>query len=64
MTAVPAAASYRAARIPIDGLHIDVDFQNNYRTFTHSEKKFPDARQYLDGLPRWASSAAPTSRRC
>jgi len=40
---VQAAAGYRAARIPCDGLHIDVDFQDNYRTFTHSEIKFPNA---------------------
>ena len=45
-----AANAYRAAWFPIDGLHIDVDFQNNYRTFTHSEKKFPNARSYLDSL--------------
>ena len=45
-----AANAYRAARIPIDGLHIDIDFQDNYRNFTHSETKFPDARRYLDGL--------------
>lgn len=45
-----AAAGCRAARIPCDGLHIDVDFQNNYRSFTHSERKFPQARQMLDTL--------------
>jgi alpha-glucosidase len=44
------ADAYRAARVPIDGLHIDIDFQDNYRNFTHSEKKFPDAKRYLDGL--------------
>lgn len=44
------ANAYRAARLPIDGLHIDVDFQDNYRTFTHSENKFPNARQMLDDL--------------
>ncbi|MBX9257034.1 DUF4968 domain-containing protein [Desmonostoc muscorum CCALA 125] len=44
------ANSYRAARIPIDGLHIDVDFQDNYRTFTHSELKFPNAREMFDSL--------------
>lgn len=41
------AHAYRNARIPIDGLHIDVDFQNNYRTFTHSEKKFPAAQTQM-----------------
>lgn len=44
------AAAYRAARIPCDGLHIDVDFQDNYRAFTHSELKFPNARHMLDTL--------------
>ena len=40
---VQAADAYRNAQIPIDGLHIDIDFQNNYRTFTSSDVKFPDA---------------------
>lgn len=44
------ANAYRAARIPIDGLHIDVDFQNNYRTFTSSELKFPQAKEMFDFL--------------
>ncbi len=45
-----AASSYRAARIPCDGLHIDVDFQDNYRTFTHSEVKFPNAANLFKAL--------------
>jgi alpha-glucosidase len=45
-----AANAYRAARIPCDGLHIDVDFQDNYRTFTHSELKFPATRELFDDL--------------
>jgi alpha-glucosidase len=45
-----AANAYREAHIPCDGLHIDVDFQDNYRTFTHSEVKFPACAQYFDGL--------------
>jgi alpha-glucosidase len=45
-----AANSFRAARIPCDGLHIDVDFQNNYRTFTHSEMKFPNAKEMFQNL--------------
>jgi alpha-glucosidase len=45
------AHSFRNAHIPCDGLHIDVDFQDNYRTFTHSEKKFPlAATQMFPGL--------------
>jgi alpha-glucosidase len=44
------AHSYRRARIPIDGLHIDVDFQNNYRTFTHSDVKFPSISDIMNNL--------------
>lgn len=44
------ANSYRAANIPIDGLHIDVDFQNNYRTFTNSELKFLNTSEFLNVL--------------
>lgn len=44
------AQRYRDAQIPIDGLHIDVDFQDNYRTFTVSPEKFPDPKGMFDGL--------------
>jgi alpha-glucosidase len=37
-----AIKAYRANNIPIDGVHIDVDFQDNYRTFTASNMKFPN----------------------
>jgi alpha-glucosidase len=46
------ADAYRAARIPIDGLHIDIDFQDNYRVFTHSEMKFPQAAEMIEDLRR------------
>jgi alpha-glucosidase len=44
------ARAYREARIPIDGLHIDIDFQDNYRVFTHSEAKFPRAAEMMAEL--------------
>ncbi|HWR49856.1 MAG TPA: TIM-barrel domain-containing protein [Bryobacteraceae bacterium] len=44
------ANAYRSARFPIDCLHIDVDFQDNYRTFTHSELKFPQAAAMFASL--------------
>lgn len=44
------AKAFRDAKIPIDGLHIDVDFQNNYRTFTISPKKFPESKEMFDTL--------------
>lgn len=39
------AEQYRKWEIPIDGLHIDVDFQDNYRTFTSSNLKFPNPKE-------------------
>ncbi len=42
------ANAYRTANIPIDGLHIDVDFQDNYRTFTSSNKKFPNVTELMN----------------
>jgi alpha-glucosidase len=45
-----AANAYRNAQIPIDGLHIDIDFQNNYRTFTSSDVKFPNVAQLFANL--------------
>jgi alpha-glucosidase len=45
-----AADAYRNAQIPIDGLHIDIDFQNNYRTFTSSDVKFPDVAATFSSL--------------
>lgn len=41
-TLLSVAQAFREHRIPIDGLHIDVDFQDNYRAFTVSPSKFPD----------------------
>jgi alpha-glucosidase len=40
-----AVNSYRAAAIPIDGIHVDVDIQRDYQTFTVDENpgKFPNA---------------------
>ena len=47
------ALKYRQWKIPIDGLHIDVDLQDNYRTFTHSREKFPDPKGMFDTLHTW-----------
>jgi len=45
-----AAHGYRSHQFPIDGLHIDVDFQDNYRTFTVSNLKFPNVAQMFEEL--------------
>lgn len=44
------AQNYRNSGIPIDGLHIDVDFQDQYRTFTSSPTTFPNAPQMIATL--------------
>lgn len=44
------ADEYRTHNVPIDGLHIDVDFQDNYRTFTASPEKFKEPKEMFDGL--------------
>lgn len=47
------ALQYREAKIPCDGMHVDVDFQNNYRTFTYSPKKFPNPKEFFRSLHDW-----------
>ena len=47
------ALEYRQWKIPIDGLHVDVDLQDNYRTFTHSKEKFPNPKGMFDALHDW-----------
>jgi alpha-glucosidase len=41
---------YRDYGIPLDGLHVDVDVQNNYRTFTIDESKFPNPQEMFANL--------------
>jgi alpha-glucosidase (family GH31 glycosyl hydrolase) len=41
---------YRGNNIPLDGLHVDVDIQVNYGTFTMNENKF--SRETFDNLER------------
>lgn len=41
---------YRKYQIPIDGLHVDVDLQKDYRTFTIDEEKFPNPKEMFGNL--------------
>ena len=43
---------YRARSIPLDGIHIDVDIQDHYRTFTidTAADKFPDPKRMFGDL--------------
>ena len=44
------ARTYRAHKIPIDGIHIDIDIQDAYRTFTVSEQRFSNVEHMFDDL--------------
>lgn len=44
--------SYRRNNIPIDGIHIDVDLQDNYKTFTVNEDRFPNPQEMFAALRR------------
>jgi alpha-glucosidase (family GH31 glycosyl hydrolase) len=42
--------AYRQNEIPIDGIHIDVDLQDHYKTFTVNESTFPNAQEMFTNL--------------
>jgi alpha-glucosidase (family GH31 glycosyl hydrolase) len=44
------ANQYRERNFPLDGIHIDVDLQDEYRTFTTSPQNFPNAQQMFKTL--------------
>jgi len=41
---------YRDYQIPLDGLHVDVDIQYKYQTFTIDENKFPNPKEMFQNL--------------
>jgi alpha-glucosidase len=47
-----AVNKYREYNIPLDGMHIDVDIQHNYQTFTIDESKFPNPKEMFTQLKK------------
>jgi alpha-glucosidase len=45
-----AARKYREHAIPLDGLHVDVDVQHDYQTFTIRTDRFPSPPEMFAGL--------------
>lgn len=45
-----AVQKYRDYKIPLDGMHVDVDIQHNYQTFTIDTGKFPDPDDMFKNL--------------
>ena len=41
---------YRDTHFPLDTMHIDVDLQDDYRTFTVDKKSFPDPKEMFSEL--------------
>jgi alpha-glucosidase len=41
---------YREHQIPLDGLHVDIDIQKNYQTFTIDQEHFPNPQQMFANL--------------
>ncbi|KAL9091937.1 MAG: hypothetical protein Q9165_004689 [Trypethelium subeluteriae] len=41
---------YQRSQIPLDGMHLDVDFQDRYRTFTVNGIDFPNVGDFLRNL--------------
>ncbi|KAJ3952934.1 hypothetical protein N0V92_010611 [Colletotrichum tropicale] len=44
------ANRYHDLGFPLDGMHLDVDFQDRYRTFTHNEGRFPNVKSFFSNL--------------
>ncbi|RGP76822.1 hypothetical protein FLONG3_5065 [Fusarium longipes] len=42
--------AYRGSQIPLDGMHLDVDFQERYRTFTNSSVNFGNPKEFFSNL--------------
>ena len=43
-------SKYRAEDLPLDALHLDIHFMNDYRVFTWSPKNYPDPSKFADTL--------------
>ena len=41
---------FQARKIPLDVIHLDIDHMENYRSFSFSKERFPDAKSMLDGF--------------
>ncbi len=43
---------YRKDDLPLDVLHLDIDYMNEYRVFTWNTSRFPDPRAFTERLER------------
>jgi alpha-glucosidase len=45
-------SEYRKRDLPLDVVHLDIDYMNGYRVFTFDKEKFPDPKGLTDKLAR------------
>jgi len=61
------ATTFRARGIPLDTIHLDVDYMRGYRDFTWDPDRFPDPPLSYMSCARtmcgWSRSSTPASRR-
>lgn len=43
---------FEARKIPLDVIHLDIDHMEDYRSFTFSKERFPDAKGTLEGFQK------------
>src|SRR5215212_10103977 len=43
---------YRKRDLPLDVIHLDIDYMNGYRVFTFAKQRFPDPKSLTDKLRR------------
>lgn len=46
------AAEFRRRRIPLDAIHIDIDYMDGFRVFTWDKKRFPDPAAMVASLAK------------
>jgi len=46
------ANGFRSRRIPIDAIHLDIDYMDGFRVFSWDRERFPSPRATVDGLHR------------
>ena len=41
---------FQEKKIPLDAVHLDIDHMENYRSFTFSQERFPNAKETIEGF--------------
>ena len=58
------AETFRAKGIPCDGIHIDVDYADRYKTFTYNPDAFPEVYELFEVLSGKVRRCDPALQQC